>query len=47
MNPVAIPGVDGRWQEELVKGECHSLPAPLHHHGADIHPFSYREQLRW
>lgn len=29
INPVAVPGVDGRWQEELVKGECHSEPAPL------------------
>lgn len=25
----AVPGVDGRWQEELVQGEGHSEPAPL------------------
>lgn len=27
-NAAAVPGVDGRWQEELLKGEWCSEPAP-------------------
>lgn len=28
VNAVAVPGVDGRWQEELLKGEWCPEPAP-------------------